>query len=53
MKKQMTYANAKQIPYVVIVGSDEVASGEVSLKNMVTGEQVKVKADELVTELSK
>jgi len=49
MKKQMTYANAKQIPYVVIVGSDEVASGEVSLKNMVTGEQIKVKADELVS----
>ena len=53
MKKQMTYANAKQIPYVVIVGSEEVASGEVSLKNMITGEQVKVKADELVSKFSK
>ena len=53
MKKQMTYANAKQIPYVVIVGSEEVTSGEVSLKNMITGEQVKVKADELVSKFSK
>ena len=42
MKKQMGYANAKQIPYVVVIGSDEMASGVVSLKNMVTGEQIKV-----------
>ena len=47
MKKQMSYANAKQIPYVVVIGSDEVTSGQVSLKNMVTGEQVKVAASEL------
>lgn len=47
MKKQMSYANAKQIPYVVIIGSDEVASGFVSLKNMITGEQEKVNANEL------
>ena len=53
MKKQMTYANAKQIPYVVIVGSEEMASGEFSLKNMITGEQVKVNADELVSKFSK
>ena len=50
MKKQMSYANQKQIPYVVVVGSDEVATGEVSLKNMVTGEQIKVKADALVAQ---
>lgn len=49
MKKQMSYANAKQIPYVVIIGSDEVATGDVSLKNMITGEQVKVNANELVS----
>lgn len=51
MKKQMSYANAKQIPYVVIVGSDEVANQEVTLKNMLTGEQQKVKASELVNKL--
>ena len=49
MKKQMSYANAKQIPFVVIIGSDEVASGMVSLKNMITGEQEKVNANELVS----
>ena len=49
MKKQMSYANAKQIPYVVIIGSDEVASGFVSLKNMITGEQEKVNANDLVS----
>ena len=51
MKKQMSYANAKQIPYVVIVGSDEVANQEVTLKNMLTGEQQKVKASELASKL--
>lgn len=39
MKKQMSYANATQIPYVAIVGSEEMAIGKVMLKNMVTGEQ--------------
>ncbi len=49
MKKQMGYANSKQIPYVVIVGEDEINSGEVSVKNMVTGEQTKVTADNIVS----
>lgn len=48
MKKQMGYANAKQIPYVVIIGSDEMATGMVSVKNMITGEQEKVCANDLV-----
>jgi histidyl-tRNA synthetase len=48
MKKQMGYANDKQIPYVVIIGEDEVKSGQLSLKNMTTGEQVKVTAAELI-----
>lgn len=51
MKKQMGYANAKQIPYVVVIGSDEMASGVVSLKNMVTGEQIKVKSDEIINNI--
>ncbi len=48
MKKQMTYANAKQIPFVAIVGDDEMAEGKVMLKNMITGEQAKVGANELL-----
>lgn len=51
MKKQMGYANAKQIPYVVVIGGDEMASGVVSLKNMVTGEQIKVKSDEIINNI--
>lgn len=39
MKKQMAYANALNIPYVVIIGSQELADAKATLKNMVTGEQ--------------
>jgi histidyl-tRNA synthetase len=49
MKKQMQYANAKQIPFVAIVGETEMAEGKVMLKNMVSGEQNLVTPDELVT----
>ena len=49
MKKQMSYANAKQIPFVAIVGESEMAEGKVNLKNMTTGEQQMVTAEELVS----
>ncbi|MBQ5700867.1 MAG: histidine--tRNA ligase [Alistipes sp.] len=39
MKKQMEYANRRQIPYVAIIGSNELEQGVVTLKNMNTGEQ--------------
>jgi histidyl-tRNA synthetase len=39
MKKQMSYANAKAIPFVALVGENEIESGKVNLKNMATGEQ--------------
>lgn len=39
LKKQLDYANKKQIPYVMVIGSDEVATQQWTLKNMVTGEQ--------------
>ncbi|MBQ9356511.1 MAG: histidine--tRNA ligase [Prevotella sp.] len=48
MKKQMAYANAKQIPYVVLAGESEIAEGKVTLKNMTTGEQQMLTAEELV-----
>jgi len=51
MKKQMSYANANSVPYVAIVGSDELASGQVTLKNMETGEQTLMSADKLVDSL--
>jgi len=48
MKKQMGYADQKQIPYVAIVGGDEMAARKVMLKNMLTGEQALVSLDELI-----
>jgi histidyl-tRNA synthetase len=50
MKKQMAYANAQSVPYVAIVGSNELAEGKVTLKNMESGEQILVSADKM-TEL--
>ncbi|MGQ0829076.1 MAG: histidine--tRNA ligase [Bacteroidota bacterium] len=52
MKKQMSYADDKKIPFVVIVGSDEMLSGMLSLKNMSTGEQEKKSIDEIIKSLS-
>ena len=52
MKKQMSYANAKQIPFVAIVGESEMAEGKINLKNMTTGEQSMVTPDELVNAIS-
>lgn len=48
MKKQMSYANAKGIPFVAIVGESELAEGKVNVKNMTTGEQNLVTAEELL-----
>ena len=47
VKKMLDYANAKAIPYVVLIGSEEVQTRQLTLKNMVTGEQQKVSADQV------
>jgi len=52
MKKQMGYADAKQIPFVAIVGGDEMAQNKVMLKKMATGEQQLVTLDELTRSLN-
>jgi histidyl-tRNA synthetase len=39
LKKQMKYADQKQIPFVVLVGENEISSGMLTVKNMKTGEQ--------------
>ena len=51
MKKQMAYANAKAVPFVAIVGENEMAEGKVMLKNMTTGEQRLLTGEELVEAL--
>ena len=53
MKKQMAYANAKQIPYVALAGENEMADGKLTLKNMETGEQTLVSPEELINSIAK
>ena len=48
MKKQMNYANDRQIPFVAIVGADEVNNGTIALKNMSTGEQQTLTVDQVI-----
>lgn len=52
MKRQMSYANAKNVPFVALVGQNEMNEGKVTLKNMETGEQKLVFPQELISELS-
>ena len=48
MKKQMSYANAKQIPFVALAGENEMAAGKLTLKNMSNGEQQLITTEELI-----
>ena len=48
MKKQMSYANAKQIPFVALAGENEMAAGKLTLKNMLSGEQQLLDIEELI-----
>ena len=51
MKKQMSYANAKHIPFVALAGENEMNEGKFTLKNMETGQQKLVSAEELIAEV--
>ena len=53
MKKQMSYANAKQIPFVALAGENEMQAGKITLKDMETGEQQLLTPEELIERLSK
>ena len=48
MKKQMSYANAKQIPFVALAGENEMTEGKLTLKNMLTGEQQLLTPEQLI-----
>ena len=52
MKKQMSYANAKQIPFVALAGENEMAEGKLTLKNMLTGEQQLIAIEELIEKVN-
>lgn len=51
IKKQFDYANKKQIPFVIVVGSEEMQSGQFTLKNMSTGEQEKLVLEDIIIKL--
>lgn len=46
--KKLNYANKLGIPYVIIIGGDEIASGVLTLKNMISGEQFKLPVNEII-----
>lgn len=48
IKKQFKYANSLEIPYVIVLGEDEIKNGTVSLKNMETGEQQELTIEKLI-----
>jgi histidyl-tRNA synthetase len=51
ISKQFDYANKKQIPFVVVVGGDEMSSGQLAFKNMQNGEQQKLSIDQIIEKL--
>jgi histidyl-tRNA synthetase len=51
MKKQFSYADQKAIPYVAIIGAEEMQSGQIQLKNMETGEQELLAVDALIEKI--
>lgn len=52
LKKQMDYANKRGIPYIVLVGSDEMQTGQLTFKNMTSGEQKRLTIAQIVEQLS-
>lgn len=52
IKKQMAYADSKNIPFVLLIGSEEIQSGELTLKDMKSGQQEKLTKEELIKKLS-
>ncbi len=52
MKKQMKYANDRQVPFVVLIGDNEMETGQLALKNMETGEQEQLTVEALIERLS-
>ncbi|HMP99146.1 MAG TPA: histidine--tRNA ligase [Cyclobacteriaceae bacterium] len=51
IKKQMEYANKKQIPYAIIIGDEEIKTGKLAIKNMLSGEQNSLSIDQILETL--
>ncbi|ARS34771.1 histidine--tRNA ligase [Pontibacter actiniarum] len=52
LKKQMSYADQKNIPFVLLIGSEEIKSGKLQLRDMKTGEQHALHIDEIIAQLN-
>lgn len=52
LKKQLEYANKKEIPFVIVIGSDEMKDGMLTIKNMEKGEQEKLNLNDIVLKLT-
>ncbi len=53
IKKQLDYANKKQVPFVLVIGSEEMASGQIAFKNLETGAQEKLYLEQIIQKLKK
>lgn len=51
LKKQLDYANKKMVPFTIVIGSEEMANGQLAFKNMQTGEQYKMTVDEIINKI--
>jgi histidyl-tRNA synthetase len=49
IKKQLDFGNKKRVSFVIVIGSEEVASGLLTIKNMATGEQEKLTVDQIIS----
>jgi histidyl-tRNA synthetase len=48
IKKQLDYSNKKMIPFTIVIGSDEIKTGELAFKDMNKGEQVKLTIEQII-----
>jgi histidyl-tRNA synthetase len=48
IKKQLDFANKKMIPFTIVIGSEEISSGQLAFKNMTTGDQQKLTIDQII-----
>jgi histidyl-tRNA synthetase len=53
IKKQLDFGNKKKVSYVIVIGSDEVSSGMLTIKHMASGEQEKLTLDQIIAKLQK
>lgn len=53
IKKQFTYADKKNIQYTIVIGSEEVSSGKLTFRNMVSGQEEKLTTEEIIHQIAK